>query len=77
MSCEIRNQLYVYHGQHGDLSIHLSAESVQEPDCVNLEYWMYSTWGCLEILEDVIGEELHDINKFIRGCDTMLCKQNA
>jgi hypothetical protein len=33
---------------------------------------MNSSGSCLQILEDVLGEELYDVNKGIGGCNTVL-----
>jgi hypothetical protein len=53
---------------------HLVSESIQEPDSVDLKNRMNSPRSSLEVLKNVVGEEIDDVNKCVCGCDAMLQK---
>ena len=59
---------------HGEISArsHLIPETIQETNRVNLENRMYRVGFCSQVLEDMFGEELDNIDEGIRCSDTLL-----
>jgi hypothetical protein len=40
----------------------LVSKRVQEPDGIDLQYWMYGPLGGLKVLEYIAGEELNNVD---------------
>lgn len=45
---------------------------MKEPDSVDLQNWMHGALFGLQVLENVVRKELHDIYQCVGGCDSML-----
>ena len=45
---------------------------MQEPNRVHLEDRVYAPFLRLQVLEDVVREELHDVDERVRRCDPVL-----
>ena len=51
---------------------YLVAEAIEEADRVDLQYRMHRPSLRLQVLEDMLREELHYVNKGIRRSNTVL-----
>ena len=56
----------------GKKAPYLVPERVQEPDGINLQYWVYRPLRGLQVLEHIIREEFNNVDVRVYGRDSQL-----